>query len=336
MRAGLRAGLTANKLVYSSLRPYLADGKYFVSPQKKTRRGRPLQITDSALESNRDHQHGNFDNGWGEVGWELSRAKTIESLRKALEPLRDRPELALFVNEPKTPSTWKELREGRKDINQLLNRLRIAYQEVSSAWERLEKSRAALPGSGFDKLLKRMCEEREEDYSKALEYLQLLQKLLDERTGEQRSRESYISQSELLEFIISKRHKLTPLSISNAIAGLPFITCRQSTARCTKIPGAQGLRYSMLQELTRALANSPHAATEAVEQVKDYLLRIKGNENAVRKLRREWYYLRTAIEAVYSAKLPRGSLPFRVLAEYCRRSSTPSRYDQVMEEEVRL
>jgi hypothetical protein len=295
-----------------------------------------LLITDSALLSNRDHQHGNFDNGWGEVGWDLSRAKTIESLRKALEPLRDRPKLEPFVNEPKSPTTWKELREGSEAINQLRDRLSLAYQEVSIAWDRREKASGALHDSGSHELIQRMSEEREESYSKALEYSQLLQKLLNERTEEQRSRESYISQSELLEFILSKRHKLTPLSISNAIAGLPFITCRQSTARCTKIPGAQGLRYSMFQELTRAFASSPHAATEAVEQVKDYLLRIKGNENAVRKLRNEWYYLRTAIEDVYSAKLPRGSLPYRVLAEYCRRSSTPSRYVQVMEEEVRL
>jgi hypothetical protein len=92
----------------------------------------------------------------------------------------------------------------------------------------------------------------------------------------------------------------------------------------------------MFQVLTRALANSPHATAEAVERVKAYLLRTKDNENLVRKLRDEWYYLRTAIEAVHSTKPPRGALPYRVLAEYCWRSSTRSRYDQVMQEEEQL
>jgi hypothetical protein len=303
---------------------------------KKTRRGRPSLITDSALESNRDRQHGNFDNGWGEVGWDLSRAKTIESLRKALEPLRGRPELELFLNEPKGPTTWKELREGRETINQLRDRLSLANQELSIARDRLDRLRGALLDSGSDDLLRRRCDEREKSHSTALEYSQQLQKLLNELTEEQRSRESYISQSELLKFIISKRHELTPLNISNATAGFPFITWRQSTARCATIPVAQGLRYSMFQHLTRAFADSPHTAAEAVEQVKAYLLRIKGNENSVRKLRNEWYYLRTAIEAVYSTKPHKGALPYRVLAEYCRRSSTRTRYDQLMEEEERL
>ena len=303
---------------------------------KKTRRGRPLLVTDSALESNRDHQHDNFDYGWGEVGWELSRAKTIESLRKALEPLRGRPELEPFLNEPKGPATWKELREGREAISKLMDRLSLANQDLSIARDRRDRIRGALLDSGSDDRLQRMCDEREKNYFTALEYSQQLQKLLNEQTEEQRSRESYISQTELLKFIISKRYELIPLNISNAIAGLPFITWRQSTVRCIKFPAKQGLRHSMFRELTRAFANSPHTATEAVEQVKAHLLQTKGNENSVRKLRNEWHYLQTAIEAVYSTKPSRGALPYRVLAEYCRRSSTRSRLDQVMEEDERL
>lgn len=302
----------------------------------KTRRGRPLLITHSALESNCRHQHDNFDSGWGEVGWDLSRAKTIESLRKALEPLRDRSELEPFVSKPQSPATWKEMREGREAINRLRDRVSLANQDLNHVRDLRDRIRGALLDSRSDDLLQRKCDENEERYSTGLEYLQQLQKLLNEQMEEQRSRESYISQSELLKFIISKRHELTPLSISNAIAGLPFITWRQSTVRCMKIKLEQGMRYSMFQELTRALANSPHTATEAVKQVKTHLLRIKGNENLVRKFRDEWYYLRTAIETVYPGKPPRGALPYRVLAEFCRRTSTRTPYDQVMEEEEQL
>ena len=168
----------------------------------------------------------------------------------------------------KGPATWKELREGRGAINQVMNRLSLANQDLSIARDRLERARGALHDSVSDKLLRRMCEEREKAHSFAVEYARQLQDSLDELKEEQRSRGSYISQSELLEFIVRKRYKLTPLSISNAIAGLPFIAWRQSTARCIKWPRAQGLRYSMFQELTRALAHSPHTAAEAVEQVK--------------------------------------------------------------------
>jgi hypothetical protein len=92
----------------------------------------------------------------------------------------------------------------------------------------------------------------------------------------------------------------------------------------------------MFQELTRALASPPHTAAEAVEQVQAYLLGTKGDETAVRQLKSEWYYLRTAIEAVYFAKPATVALPYRVLAEYCQRSSTRTRFDQVMEKEEQL
>jgi hypothetical protein len=128
---GVWAELRGDKLVYGSLQLDLADGRYFMSPEKKTPRGRPLLITRSALRANRDRLYCIFDSSWGEVGWELTRAKTIGSLRKALEPVRGRPELELLVSETHSPTTWKELREGREDINQLLDRLRIANQKVS-------------------------------------------------------------------------------------------------------------------------------------------------------------------------------------------------------------
>ena len=122
---------------------------------EKTRRGRPLLITPEALESNRNHQHGNFDNGWGEVGWELSRAKTIESLRRALEPLRGRPELEPFVREPRSPSTWKEVREGREAISKLMDRLSPSNRDLWIARDRRDKIKGALLDSRYDDRLQR-------------------------------------------------------------------------------------------------------------------------------------------------------------------------------------
>jgi hypothetical protein len=78
-------------------------------------------------------------------------------------------------------------------------------------------------------------------------------------------------------------------------------------------------------------------ATLTIEQVKAHLKKSKcRREYSVRTLIEEWYYLRVAIETAYSQKPPRGAVPFRVFAEYRRRSSGRSQLDQVMAKEEHL
>jgi hypothetical protein len=93
----------------------------------------------------------------------------------------------------------------------------------------------------------------------------------------------------------------------------------------------------MFLDLEHVLANPPRTKREAVEKIKACLL---GKKNpipqSVREFRSHWYYLRVSIEMVYEQKPPKTALPYKVSAEYRRRSSVRSRYNQVLEEEERL
>lgn len=181
--------------------------------------------------------------------------------------------------------------------------------------------------------------ERQVTYAASVELLRQFHIQLEERIEDLRRREAHFSQSQLLNFILSKRYTFGPLTFAHAMAGLPYVTWRQSTARCLALIAnpSVGLSFEMFQEVSRALANPPQTSIKAIEQVKAFLLLHKNKgKHSVGKLRADWYYLRSSIEAVYSEKPLRKAIPYRVFAEYNRRSSLRTRYDQVMEDEEHL
>ncbi len=124
------------------------------------------------------------------------------------------------------------------------------------------------------------------------------------------------------------------------MAGLPLFTSRHSAERCAKSGPrvATGLSFTILQELSRALVGPPRTASLAVDQVKAYLVKKKRKKPgpAIPILREQFYYLRIAIEFVYSQNPPKSAVSFRVSAEFGRRTCLRTPYDQVMQEEETL
>jgi hypothetical protein len=123
------------------------------------------------------------------------------------------------------------------------------------------------------------------------------------------------------------------------MAGLPLIAWRQSIKRCAENIRRNGgtLSYQIFEEVTRALDGPPQTASRAVAQVRTHLARKRRKPSpAILMLKDDFYYLRVSIEAVYSQKPPRSAIPFRVSAEYFRRSATRNPYDQLIAEEDRL
>src|SRR5208282_2055373 len=62
----------------------------------------------------------------------------------------------------------------------------------------------------------------------------------EQRLAEQfQNQEAYYCRQQLFAFIRAKKTRYArdnPRSLANAIAALPYITCRQSAARCAKLP----------------------------------------------------------------------------------------------------
>jgi hypothetical protein len=154
-----------------------------------------------------------------------------------------------------------------------------------------------------------------------------------------RAKGAYLSQAELLDFVRSKRYAITPLNLANAMAGVPFIAWRQSVLRCRNLKEKPlpGLGYLTCKELTQALRTVPRSAEVAASRVKTYLQdRKHGGRYEVRKLKDDWYYLRLSILTVSELEQPRASIPYRIHAEYRRRTAIRSPHDLAMEVDERL
>ena len=310
------------------------------SEPEPRKRGRPSPINESTLRSNRSSLLGAFEYHWAEIGRELQRARTIAAVRKALQPITNhRSSVEVFLYKPTEKTSMKELRELRKATDGLSVALRKAIPEEREAAERLELVLGALKDNGPDDQLQRLCEKRRRQHADVSERVQELRSRLEASEHRTRRQEAYIAQLELLDFIGSKRYTLSPLNFANAMAGLPFIGWRQSATRCRRTKAGQyfHFQYEMFQEVAHALARPPKTAEQAIEQAKKYLLTSKRQSQlSIKQLRDEWYFFQVAIETAYENKTERTALPYKVFAEYQRRTSARSRFDQVMQEEERL
>src|SRR5712691_9164777 len=68
---------------------------------------------------------------WGDIGWGLTNATTLDELRQALEPLRKHPSnnlIASFLRSTSTPATAQEVRSLKRAQGKAVENLR-AIQE---------------------------------------------------------------------------------------------------------------------------------------------------------------------------------------------------------------
>jgi hypothetical protein len=141
------------------------------------------------------------------------------------------------------------------------------------------------------------------------------------------SRAAYFCQTQLLDYLHSRRYALEPLTLANALAGLPDMGWRQSHKRCSAIPhsGLTNMSYLTFQLLERfctfcAESGSPVSAEVFRKRLK---LRSSKHEEARQFLARNWYDLAIAIEKCQLSAIPLGELKFAITAAFLGRVAEP-------------
>jgi hypothetical protein len=147
--------------------------------------------------------------------------------------------------------------------------------------------------------------------------------------------EAYFARAELVHFCRSKRYRLAPLNIANALAGLPLIGWRQSAKRCKKWKsvGEKGVSFQVFEIIRRIVASN----TRRLEFVRDaelWLRDRRSSESAgMADLHKNWYYLRRSIQTELDKGTSRRNLPSAISIEYWKRKSTPSAVDLAFAED---
>ena len=322
----------------NSWRQQMSDSTLFQLPEPKP--GRPQVIPDSSLLAQFEHLLFFFEHHWAEVAWDLDRAHSMRAIRSALQRanVNSYRELEPFLYEPTRKVEHRKLRLMRESLGRLRGRASEVIKEKQELGMKLERIALVAKDNPADERIRLVFDQIRQDHSKLAEQLTELQTRQEEVSRELREGEAYFAQTQLLDFIRSERYTLTPFSYAKAMAGMPYVTWRQSAVRCAKlIPKySPGVEYRKFRIVFKALGKPPRTAMEATRRVKAFLLRQSRRDLAIEKLRQEWYYLHTSIETIYSQKTPRKALAYQILAEYCRRLTSRSDIDLLMEGEEHL
>lgn len=124
---------------------------------------------------------------------------------------------------------------------------------------------------------------------------------------------AYVFQSELLDFLHSRRYAINPHNLADALAGLPGMKWRQSFARCSGMEfNRPAQEYEVLEFIAEIYGRLPEEIKEPLEFFRSELLKRTKKPDYTRKfLREHWRNLRLAIEECWKCRNDDpGAFPF--------------------------
>ena len=320
------------------------------------RRGRPTP-KDPELISRRDELLWLLSVKWYEIGWELPKAKTMDQLRSALNPLKGHPysdRVVQFLHTTTTPSSTKEIRALRKRRGKAIETLRNFQFEFDRYDREARTAEIAMNEADsnsqhilFANLLKRWAECK---HAKA--NLNEGQAVVNKLQQELASKEACLCQNELLDFIDKGKYARDPEGFANAMAGLPDLTWGTSRDRCAKTKPNSVFAYRVFETIDRIwntrekYVNLP--TTELfrqeilklpktmLEKVSGLIAREKGKKriempnNLRTYLVDNWPYLKWAIDEVEAAKFHPKRVPFLIASAFEKAIAKPRRPEDVV------
>jgi hypothetical protein len=297
--------------------------KQDISSKTGKGRGRPT-IPDNFLLGVRNAWAALLEESWPEIGWALQRLRnqrnaTPEGVRKALSPLKYKPNeglVAVFLSERSEKSVPAIIRKGREDRRRLAEDIYQAGTEIAELeWKCREADTVLLQGceeevlvSEIIKRYRRLIHFQKQLWSAQKETNIVENKLLDQ--------EAYVCQTQLLNYLHSRRYNVEPLSIADALAGLPIMVWRQSYSRCSAMPyeSEPHLLYQVFQIIDKICGRRPFGTPDSPTEFfkRELTASIQGKSHAGAFLRTNWRDLRLAIEKVQNSNLPPAEMPFAI------------------------
>jgi hypothetical protein len=308
----------------------------YAEPEEKPRPGRHEGIDEGRLANSRESLTGLLGSTWPDVGRLLPRVKTQEGLSAVLEFWKSRQDLRVIerlTQESSRPADANWLNEKRR-------KLRDLNSAIYPAWEHREKCRRLLETAQQakdstlsdgeralveDQIIRytKKFADADEEYNSASKRQRDMEKLIADG-------EAHFARTEFLRFLKSKRYRLKPLNIANALAGLPYIGWRQSAKRCKKYPSAavDGFAMGIFNTIRRIVLSNNRKGDLAKHAEKWLRSQNPRRSYAVAELRDNWFYFRIAINATIAARVRTPDLPFVITKQYYERKLNPSKLER--------
>jgi hypothetical protein len=312
------------------------------------KRGRPT-IPDAELFSDRIHLFGLFDVNWADLGWELENLRNANDVPTALKILapEDRQYAIRLLLSPIETATIDKPGEMARELSRRFRTLLKNVESMEKSITETEKYAQSLTRMLSQEMAVPernivISEKNNADEGLNQDKNRLTVLLAEKNSIAQQLKNARVNfaRSELVKFCESDRSRLNPRRTANALAGLPFMSWRQSAMRCVKVetdraPG--GFHYQtfrlvgrIIKAWDRKLTSQGVDADELVDA--DALVRharqyLEANRKTPARvfsgLWDNFRYLRLSIEQVMKEGLQPGERAYRITSEYFRRSGAP-------------
>jgi hypothetical protein len=316
----------------SGKRGKIQDFPLSATSMEKAKLGRPT-IPENFLLGARNAWAALLEESWPEIGWHLRsirdrRNSTIEDIRKAFDPVKERihnPGLAAaFYRESTEPASPSEALKNRRWVGKLEAEIheiqtkrdecqRSCLEVVAALKEANPDVKVTIQAEGtrrlerliqIEKDFERLTHERDGLYTKTLD------------------QEAHLFRSELLDFLFSRRYAIHPRNLANALAGLPGMRWRQSHLRCSRMSYDSEARPEFqVCEVVSQIWNhhSPAFEEPPIELFRVELLkRSRKYANTKQFLRTNWRDLKFAIGECWKLNPIPDSFPFVLTSIFMR------------------
>jgi hypothetical protein len=339
---------TTKKRKVGTVPPISAFSSTLTEKPKRGRRTTP----DNFLLGARNAWAVLLEESWPEIGWPLlqlrkRRTSTIEDVCKAFQPVKFKPHnpglAAAFYSETFAIATPSEVRKNRirqGDLQGQLVHARAKLDEVQrSVWEIDQAIKTA--GPEHTNTIEKEIIKRRNDLAQLqldVNRLSAEEKELGKKCSDQ---EAYIYASQLLDFLRSdERYGVKPLSIANALAGLPTMRWRQSYSRCARMPYQEPrLHYQVLNVILKLWKRRPGDSKDSlIEFFRTQLLKLPKKLGYTRDfLWENLRDLRLAIDECLSVDHDLGEVPYALVSVFMRNTRTQKNsVERILAEQEKL
>jgi hypothetical protein len=317
---------------FPGMAPQLGD-------EQRRKLGRPPEIEADALSRAVTELQFILEQNWGVVGWLLKIAKSCSDVRNAFAKIVIQNSMYLepFREYPTRKTSMQGLRSLRKRLARSLEMHRRNYARWQHAMEKCERAFRAWAVE-CDPVKRAQIQRLRPAFACAYEEAEaLFQSSSMEQESlrtEVRECEAYIAQSEILRHLEANRRKFTPRNVALAMAGLPNISARVSCEKCVKygINPSDGAAFETFRFIERAIPETILDLAHSIETMRGRLLKgALSDLSEAAQLRNNWYFLDRAIRSAMRVTVgQRGSVAFRIFAEYTRTSTSHSALDAIL------
>ena len=297
--------------------------------------GEQLEIEDEYgsdpyrfLRGRRNAWVGLMEECWPKVGAQLNAisdnpTSTLDDLRRALRPIREHPNnsslASYFYCDSTQQATPAQVQNTGRELDALDEEIRGATSQLVELQRLCSEAERALLGpldsvsQATIELEAADCKDRRNQTELSLRNLRNTQEMLNAQFLDQKA---YVFCGEFLDFLHSAEHKVIPMNIGNALAGLPDMGWRESFALCSAIVfEAPRWEYQVFEVISRICKHHiANGDTSLPEVFRRELLASGAQGHTVRFLRDNWRDLRLAIEEDSNSNPDREPNPFNIVS----------------------